>query len=146
MTNYQLPMTNDQLPMTNYQLLKIKKQTPIRKKEYDIHKRIFNFVVRVLKLVKELPKTSQNLVFIEQITRSVTSMGANDREADGSNSRKEFTRSLTIVKKETKETNYWLQIIAETNSGYKNRMEPLIKEGQEIEAIVSSIIQKTKAK
>lgn len=130
--------------MIKDQLAKMNKQTLTEKKEYDIHKRIFNFVIRVLKLIKELPKTSQNLVFIQQITRSVTSMGANDQEADGSNSRREFTRSFTIVKKETKETNYWLQIIAETNSGYKKRIEPLIQEGQEIEAIVSSIIQKTK--
>lgn len=122
--------TNDQLPKSE--------------KEYDIHKRIFNFVIRVLNLIKSLPKTPQNLILINQITRSVTSMGANDQEADGSTSRKEFFRSLTIVKKETKETNYWLRVIAETNSGYKKRMESLIQEGQEIEAIISSIIMKSK--
>jgi len=120
------------------------KQLTTNKKVFDIHKRIFNFVIRVLNLIKLLPKTQQNLVFINQITRSVTSMGANDQEADGSTSRKEFFRSLTIVKKETKETNYWLKIIAETNPGYKIRMESLIQEGQEIEAIISSIIQKSK--
>lgn len=123
--------TNEQLPKNN--------------KEYDIHKRIFSFVVRVLHLTKSLPKTQQNLVFINQITRSVTSIGANDQEADGSTSRKEFFRSLTIVKKETKETNYWLKIIEEMNNGYKKRMQHLIQEGKEIEAIVSSIVQKSKA-
>ena len=119
-------------------------QLTTNKKVFDIHKRIFDFVVRVLNLVKSLPKTQQNLVFINQITRSVTSMGANDQEADGSSSRKEFFRSLTIVKKETKETNYWLKIIAETNPGYKIRMKPLVQEGEEIEAIISSIVQKSK--
>jgi len=119
-------------------------QLTTNKKIYDIHKRIFNFVIGVLNLIKLLPKTQQNLVFINQMTRSATSMGANDQEADGSSSRKEFFRSLTIVKKETKETNYWLKIIIETNPGYLDRIKPLIKEGQEIEAIVSSIIQKSK--
>ncbi len=114
-------------------------------KEYDIHKRIFNFVVEVLKLLNLLPKTSQNLIFINQITRSVTSIGANDREADGSSSRKEFFRSLTIVKKETKETNYWLEIISATNVGFQIGMKPTIEEGKEIEAIVSSIVQKSRA-
>jgi len=114
------------------------------KKVFDIHKRIYNFVIGVLGLTKILPKTQQNLVFINQITRSVTSIGANGQEADGSSSRKEFFRSLTIVKKETKETNYWLKIIAEMNQGYKDRMKGLIQEGQEIEAIISSIVLKSK--
>lgn len=119
-------------------------QLTTNKKVFDIHKRIFNFVISVLKLLKLLPKTQQNLVFINQITRSVTSIGANDQEADGSSSRKEFFRSLTIAKKETKETNYWLKIIEEVNPSYQNKMKSLIQEGQEIEAIISSIIQKSK--
>ena len=113
-------------------------------KEFNIHKRIFNFVVRVINLTKSLPKTAQNIVFINQITRSATSIGANAQEADGSSSRKEFFRSFTIVKKETKETNYWLNIIMATNSGFQKRMRDLAKEGKEIEAIVSSIVQKSK--
>lgn len=128
--------------MTNSNI--INEQLTTSKKIFDIHKRIFNFVVSVLKLLKLLPKTQQNLVFINQITRSATSIGANDQEADGSSSRKEFFRSLTIVKKETKETNYWLKIIEEVNPGYKNQMQALIQEGHEIEAIISSIIQKSK--
>lgn len=112
--------------------------------QYPIHKRIFDFVVRVLNLTKALPKTNQNLVLINQITRSVTSIGANDQEADGASTKKDFIRCYTIVKKETKETNYWLCIIAETNNGFKKRMQSLIQEGKEIESIVSSIIQKSK--
>lgn len=119
-------------------------QLSMNKKEYDIHKRIFNFIVRVLNLTKSLPKTEQNLVFINQITRSVTSIGANAQEADGSSSRREFLRSMTIAKKETKETNYWLSLIAGTNSGYNVKMQSLIQEGKEIEAIISSIIQKSR--
>lgn len=69
-------------------------------------------------------------------------MGANDQEADGSTSRRQFFNSMTIVKKETKETNYWLNVIAEVNDGFKNRMLDLINEGKEIEAIVSAIILK----
>lgn len=111
-------------------------------KEYDIHKRIFKFVIEVLKLTQVLPKTQLNLVSIGQITRSSTSMGANSQEADGSTSRNQFFNSFTIVKKETKETNYWLGIIYETNLGFQKRMDNLIKEGKEIEAIISAIVKK----
>lgn len=130
-TNYQSPISNDQHPIS-------------KDKKFNIHKRIFDFIVRVLRLIKALIKTPQNIVFINQIARSVTSIGANSQEADGSLSIKEFIRSMTIARKETKETNYWLKIIFETNPRLQTRMNPLIQEGHEIEAIISSIIQKLK--
>lgn len=111
-------------------------------KKYDIHERIFDFVIRVINLTKSLPKTQQNLVLIGQISRSSTSMGANDQEADGAGTRKDFSHCYTIVKKETKETNYWLRVIAATNSSLSGKMESLLQEGKEIEAIVSAILKK----
>lgn len=57
-------------------------------KEKDIHKRIYHFVVQVIKFTKLLPKTPQNIVLIHQLVKSVSSMGANDREADASESKK----------------------------------------------------------
>lgn len=130
-TNIQSPITNNQSPIS-------------KQREFNIHKRIFNFVIKILKLLKELPKTPQNLIFINQITRSATSIGANSQEADGSISSKEFLRSMTITRKETKETNYWLKIIWETNLQQQIKINPLLQEGAEIEAIISSIIQKLK--
>ena len=115
-----------------------------RKKNYDIHKRIYNFIVRVIKLVNLLPKTPSNLVIIGQIFRSVTSMGANDQEADGTLTKKDFIYRYTIVRKEGKETNFWLSLIADTNPSFKPRMEEIIQEGQEIVAIISSIINNTR--
>ncbi len=112
----------------------------------DIHERIYQFVLRVLNLTKSLPKTTQNLVLIAQITRSVTSMGANDQEADGTDSRKDFIAKYSIVRKEGKETNYWLRLIEDTNPTFKNRMENLRQEGKEIVKIVSTIILNSKRK
>jgi four helix bundle protein len=75
------------------------------KKSYDIHKRIYDFIVRVIKLVNLLPRNQANQVIIGQILRSVTSMGANDQEADGTLTKKDFTHCYPIVRKEGKETN-----------------------------------------
>lgn len=113
-------------------------------KEYDIHERIFRFVISVIKFLNTLPKTPTNVVVINQLTRSVTSMGANDQEADGALTSKDFIHGFTLVRKEGKETVFWLRIIEETNvSGFKNDVVSLIKEGNEIVAIVSTIIKKT---
>ena len=114
-------------------------------KEYDIHDRIYKFIVRVIILVNKLPKTPSNLVIISQILRSVTSMGANDQEADGTITKKDFIHCYTIVRKENKETNFWLRLISDTNSTViGNEALELLSEGKEIVAIISAIINKTR--
>jgi hypothetical protein len=51
-----------------------------------------------------------------------------------------MTEKLTVQqRKEGKETDYWLNIIADTNESLKPRMKNLILEGQEIIKIVSTI-------
>ncbi len=118
--------------------------TNIPIKKYDIHERIYKFVVEVIKLVNALQKTESNLVITRQLLRSVTSMGANDQEADGTLTRKDFLHTYTIVRKEGKETNFWLSLIADTNPLLKIQAEKLLAEGKEIVAILSSIINKTR--
>lgn len=115
-------------------------------KTQDIHERIYKFVVRVLELTKSIPKNPQNLILIDQVTRSTTSMGANDQEADGADSRKDFISKYSIVRKESKETNYWLRLIGDTNVFLESRMGGLKQEGKEIVKIVSSIILNSKSR
>lgn len=110
-------------------------------KDYNIHERIFNFIVRVINLLNDLPKTPTNLIFINQITRSATSMGANDQEADGSLTKKDFMHGYTLVRKEGKETVFWLKLISRTNSRVFTEADILIQEGSELVAIVSAIIR-----
>lgn len=117
-----------------------------KKSIHDIHERIYTFVVRVLKLIKQIPKTPENIIIIDQLTRSVTSMGANDREADGATTKKDFIHKYSLVRKEGKETEYWLDLIADTNVNLKLRMTNLLLEGEEIIKIVSKIIYNTQQK
>ena len=113
-------------------------------KQVDIHERIYQFVLRVLKLLTLLSKTSTNLIIVDQCGRSVTSVGANDQEADACESKKDFISKYTIVKKELKETNYWLRLIFDTNPNLQSRMSEIRQEGRELLLIVSSIIKKSK--
>lgn len=115
----------------------------------NIHDRIYDFIIRVIKFTRFLPKTSQNIILIHQIVKSVTSMGANDQEANAAESRKDFLAKYTIVKKETRETNYWLNVILDTNESIiqiQGEVKALIQEGIEILKIITSIIIKTKNK
>jgi four helix bundle protein len=113
-------------------------------KKYDIYDRIFRFVVSVIKIVRLIPKTEENKVIISQILRSVTSMGANSQEADGVSTGKDFIHCFTTVRKEGKETLFWLKLLFEINSNLAAELLPAIKEDEEIVAIVSKIIAKSK--
>jgi four helix bundle protein len=110
---------------------------------HDIYERIFNFIVLALKFTDRLPKTYSNQVIIGQLTRSVTSMGANSQEADGTSTKKDFLHCFTIVRKEGKETVYWLRLIEKLNSRSSEEVLLIVKEGIEIVAIVSAIIKNT---
>ena len=96
--------------------------------------------------MNSLPKTDSNTIIIQQLLRCATSIGANDQEADGVSTRKDFIHYYTIVRKETKETNFWLKLISDTNPTLKPKMEAILKEGQEIALIISSIIKNAKTK
>lgn len=113
--------------------------------EKDIHLRIHKFVVECfVNVVRKIPKTTENIPIISQISASLTSMGANDQEADAADSKKDFVSKYKIVKKETKETKYWLTIIDDTGVLDGKIVQPNIKESQEILLIVSKIILNSK--
>ncbi len=116
---------------------------PNEKRKYDIYDRIFNFIVMVLRFIDKLPRTYSNNVIIGQITRSVTSIGANSQEADGSSTKKDFLHCFTTVRKETKETVYWLQLIEKLNPKSSAEVTPIIQDGNEIVAIISTIMKNT---
>lgn len=111
-------------------------------KTFDIHRRIFEFVINVLKEIKYIPPTVENKIITNQLIRSVTSVGANDQEADGVSSKRDFIHCYTIVRKELKETRYWLSVLSELDSKLKIRFSDLIKENEELIKIISTIISK----
>ena len=114
-------------------------------KPQDIRERTFNFAVEIIKFCGELPKNDVNRILIRQVIRSGTSIGANLEEAQGANTRPEFTNCTNIAKKEARETNYWLRLIAESNNQLaKQKIERLIKESEEISKILTTIVKKLK--
>src|SRR3972149_2976759 len=97
----------------------------------DIHVRIHKFVVACfINIVKKIPKTPENIPIIKQISASLTSMGANDQEADAADSNRDFIAKYTIVKKETKETKYWLTTISDTRILESKTVSPCVKESK----------------
>lgn len=53
---------------------------------------------------------------IDQLLRCATSIGANLHEAQYAQSKKDFISKLEIAQKECYETEYWLELLFDTNS------------------------------
>lgn len=66
-------------------------------------------------------------------------MGANYREADGSESKKDFIHKTMVCKKEAKETLYWLGLIKEQSESSNSELEWLIDECKQLVRIFGKI-------
>lgn len=73
-----------------------------------------DFAVRIVKLYKFLCAEKSEYVLSKQLLRSGTSIGANLHEAQESISYKEFEAKIYIALKEARETEYWLNLLYET--------------------------------
>lgn len=73
-----------------------------------------DFAVDIVALVKKLKLQKENIIS-NQIGRSGTSIGANIREANYAQGKKDFISKLEIALKEASETGYWLELLYKTN-------------------------------
>jgi four helix bundle protein len=108
----------------------------------ELEERTTEFAIRIVRLCKALPPDTVNRRLVDQIVRSSGSVGANYREANECLGKKDFVHRLRIARKECKETEHWMRIIAEANPGYSKRMHELFEECGEIRNILSAILNK----
>ncbi len=109
-------------------------------KEIELKDRTKQFALRVMRLVDALPKTVSARAIGNQIIRSGTSVGAYYRAACRGRSKAEFIAKLGVVAEEADETCFWLELIIESAILPREKVEPLLKEADELTAIfVSSI-------
>ncbi|MDP1722391.1 MAG: four helix bundle protein [Candidatus Gottesmanbacteria bacterium] len=112
--------------------------------KHNIHERIYQFILRVFCFISKLPKTFTNQQILGQLIRSVTSMGANDQEANGTFTKADFIHCYTTVRKEGNESLFWIRLLGDCNPVLLDEAKVLLKEGDEIVRIVTAIIFNTK--
>jgi len=89
-------------------------------------------------MTQSLPNDQLGWVIGKQVLRSGTSVGANYRAACRARSTAEFIAKLGIVIEEADESAFWLELIIESGMYKKEAIEPLLKETNEIVAIMVS--------
>ena len=73
------------------------------------------FALDVVSCCRTLRKDKCEGVLINQFLRSGTSIGANIREAFYAHGRADFVSKLQIALKECYETEYWIELLVESN-------------------------------
>jgi four helix bundle protein len=107
----------------------------------DIQKRSYQFALRVLKVVASLPNNVAGQVIGRQLARSGTSVGANVEEAQGAQSKAEFTRRMNIARSEALETRYWLRLVGDAGLVPKGRLTALVQESDAVVRILVKIVK-----
>ena len=91
----------------------------------EIKERSFEFSVRAVKLCREVEANSAtNRALVSQLIRSGTSIGANIEEANGAESKADFTAKMYIACKEARGTLYWLRLFSATETIQPDRLNP----------------------
>jgi four helix bundle protein len=112
--------------------------------EKDLKERTKQFALRIVKLVNSLPKTTTGIEFGEQIFRSGTSVAANYRAACRAKSNKDFIYKLEVVLEEADETLLWLELISDSETMEKKKLEQLMDETNQLVSIFTKSIITTK--
>ena len=101
------------------------------------------FAIRIIRLYRYLIETKKEYVLSKQLLRSGTSIGANICEALCGVSKKDFLSKLHISFKECVETQYWLDLLAETDYLSKNEYDSISSDCEELRKLLSSITKST---
>jgi four helix bundle protein len=101
----------------------------------------FQFALGIIRYTEQISQQKHS-PFTNQILRSGTSIGANVREAQMAESKKDFLHKMSISAKEGEETEYWLMLCEK--SEYYPDPGTLLSECIEINKILNKIINTTK--
>ncbi len=107
-----------------------------------IAQKSYNFAVDITKLYKDLIMNKKEYILSKQVLRSGTSVGANIKEAFRGYSRKDFFFKMNIALKEAEETEYWLQLLIDSDYIDNEEGKKILDKCKEICKILNSISKK----
>ena len=112
-------------------------------KESIIKDKTKSFALRIIKLYKYLTLVSdmKEYVMSKQVLRCGTSIGANVKEALRGQSRADFRAKMNIALKEASETEYWLELLHESDYISEEQFQSIIADNIEIIKILTSIVK-----
>jgi four helix bundle protein len=104
----------------------------------------FAFALRIVKMYQFLSGQKKEFVMSKQLLRSGTAVGALVREAEHAESPADFIHKMAIALKEANETEYWIELLFQSNYLDENSFNSIKSDLLEILKLLTSIIKTTK--
>jgi four helix bundle protein len=104
----------------------------------------YAFAVRIVRLNRYLVSEHNEFVLSRQVMRSGTAIGALVREARFAQSRKDFIHKLSIALKEANETDYWIDLLHDTQYLSSRMYDDIKKDIDELVRLLVSIVKTSK--
>jgi len=102
------------------------------------------FAIRIIRLYQYLLSEKKEFILSKQLLRSGTSIGANVKEAIQGQSKKDFISKMQISLKEASETEYWLDLLHETEYLDIVQFSSINTDCIELIKLLTSIIKQSK--
>jgi|GEM_PF-81600 len=99
------------------------------------------FAIRIIRLYQYLTETKREFVLSKQLLRSGTSIGANVREANQAQTKKDFASKMNIALKEAAESEYWLELLYETEYLTESEYTDINSDCVELNKLLISIVK-----
>ena len=112
--------------------------------ENIIKTKSFSFALRIVKLQQFLIFEKKEFVLSKQLLRSGTSIGAMVRDSEHAESKLDFIHKLAIAQKEANESDYWLELLFQSQYLSEDQYQSLNMDIIEINKLLASIIISTK--
>lgn len=94
------------------------------------------FALRIIKLYQYLNEAKREYILSKQLLRCGTSIGANVKEAVYAQSKADFTAKLFIAQKECAETEYWIELLYESEYINKDEFDSIYEDCQELMKLI----------
>ena len=107
-----------------------------------LDERTARFGEAVIQFAKQIPFSPVNNRLIDQLVGAATSIGANYCEADDAVSGKEFKQKIGTSRKESKETMFFLRMVATSEESLASKARVLWREAKELNLIFGAIWRK----
>jgi four helix bundle protein len=108
----------------------------------DLGERTVRFGENIIRFAKKVPRNAVNNRLIDQLVGAGTSVGANYCEADDAVSGKEFKQKIGTCRKESKESMFFLRMVATAEEGLASDARALWREAKELNLIFGAIWRK----
>lgn len=117
--------------------LKVENKNALKEKSYK-------FALRIVNLYKHLATEKKEFVLSKQVLRSGTSIGANIVEASQAQSKSDFIHKLSISLKESFETQYWLDLLRDSQYLRQDQAISLVADCCELQKMLTASIKTAK--